>query len=72
MVNAFFEVMAIIGAAPDERDLRAIKGLQYHKLKGNRKHQHSLHLTGQVCLIIEWEEDNRGKYLLIVDIEDYH
>jgi proteic killer suppression protein len=72
VVNAFFEVMAVVEGAVDERDLRALKGLRYHKLKGKRKHQYGIHLNGPVCLIVEWEEDSKGKRLQIVDIEDYH
>ena len=72
VVDAFFEVMAIISAAKDERDLRAFRSLHYEKLKGNRSHQHSLVLHGGFRLIVEREVDEQGRYLLIIDIEDYH
>jgi len=72
VVDAFFEVMASIRAAKDERDLRTLKSLRFEKLSGNRQSQHSLRLNKQWRLIVEIEEDNQGKRLLIVDIEDYH
>ena len=36
VVDGFFEVVAIIRAAKDERDLHALKSLRYEKLKGER------------------------------------
>jgi len=72
VVDAFCEVMSIISAAVDERDLYSLKGLRYEKLKGDRKGQHSIRLNDQFRLIVEREKDNQGRYLLIIDIEDYH
>lgn len=72
VVEAFFRVMGTITAALDERDLYALKGLRYEKLKGSRKGQHSIRLNDQFRLIVEREQDSQGRYLLIIDIEDYH
>ena len=72
VVDAFFQVVDVIKAARDERDLYALKSLHYEKLKGKRSHQHSMRLGKQFRLLIEREQDEQGKYLLIVDIEDYH
>ena len=72
VVDAFFDVMGIIDAAFDERDLYALKGLHYEKLKGVRKHQHSIRLNQQYRLIVEVERDDQGRYILIIGIEDYH
>ena len=72
VIDAFFEVMGAIRAAVDERDLYALRGLRYEKLKGKRSHQHSIRLGKQFRLIIEREQDEQGRYLLIVAIEDYH
>ncbi|MEY3403765.1 MAG: hypothetical protein RLZZ86_3387 [Cyanobacteriota bacterium] len=67
MVDDFFEVMAIIDAAVDERDLYAQKGLRFEKLQGKRgkEGQRSLRLNAQ------WRLE-QGNYLTIIDIEDYH
>lgn len=51
--------------------MRAVKSLHYEKLKGNRKHQHSVRLTNQWRLIFEIQKV-QNKYILIIDIEDYH
>jgi proteic killer suppression protein len=72
VVDAFFEVMAVIRAMKDERDLRALKSLHFERLSGSRQHQHSLRLGAQWRLIIELEKDAQGNYVLIVRIEDYH
>ncbi|MEA5502893.1 type II toxin-antitoxin system RelE/ParE family toxin [Halotia wernerae UHCC 0503] len=71
VVDDFFEVMAIIYAAVDERDLYAQKGLRFEKLKGKRG-QCSLRLNEQWRLIVTVDEDDQGNYLTIIDIEDYH
>lgn len=72
VVEAFFEVMNVIDSARDERDLYALKGLRYEKLKGNRSHQRSIRLNDQFRLILERETDEQGRYFWIIQIEDYH
>lgn len=72
VVDAFFEVMTIIGSASDERDLYALKSLHYEKLSGKRSHQRSLRLNRQFRLIVEREEDENGKFFRLISIEDYH
>jgi len=70
VVDAFFDVLAVIVAAKDERDLRELKGWRYEKMSGQRQHQHSIRLNRQFQLVLEWDQE--GRYILIVDIEDYH
>ena len=72
VAEAFFEVMDVVVAARDEQDLRALKGLHYHKLQGKRQHQHGLDLTNQFRLVVERREDDNGVYLVIQEIVDYH
>ena len=72
VIEAFFEVMAVIHSADSEQDLRALQGLHYHKLKGKRSGQHALNLNDQWRLVIERKKDGDGRYLSIVDIVDYH
>jgi len=71
-VEAFFEVMAVIAAARDERDLYALSGLHYEKLSGARTAEKSLRLTRQWRLVVAAAADSKGPYLLVKDIEDYH
>jgi proteic killer suppression protein len=74
VIDDFFEVMTIIDAALDERDLYAQKGLRFEKLAGQRgkQGQRSLRLNKQWRLIVSLEIDEAGSYLQIIDIEDYH
>ena len=72
VVDAFFEVMDMIVAAPDERDLYDLKSLRFEKLGGDRQHQRSLRLNDQFRLIVELPDDEQGRLMLIVNIEDYH
>jgi toxin HigB-1 len=64
--------VTIIAAAPDERDLRALKSLHFEKLSGGRRGQHSVRLNKQFRLTFEFDEDQHGKLLLILAIGDYH
>ncbi|NEO97842.1 MAG: plasmid maintenance system killer [Symploca sp. SIO2E9] len=59
VIDDFFEIMAIIDAALDERDLYANKGLHYEKLTGKRgkQGQRSLRLNQQWQLIVISEKD---------------
>jgi proteic killer suppression protein len=72
VIDAFFEVMTIIAAAPDERDLRALKSLHFEKLRGKRQGQHSVRLNKQFRLTFEIKEEQRRKIIIIHAIEDYH
>ena len=72
VVNGFFRVMAIIRSARDERDLHALRSLNYEALKGRRQHQNSLRLNQQWRLIVERHEDEVGRLLWVINIEDYH
>jgi len=72
VVEAFFEAIAIIEAAVDERDLRAIKSLHYEKLSGNRQGQRSLRLGGQFRLIVTPTKDEKGDIIWVIEIVDYH
>ncbi len=72
VIIAFFEVMAVIAAAKDERDFYALKSLHFEKLKGDLRGARSLRLNDQFRLIVTIERDRDGRYLLIKKITDYH
>ena len=71
VVDGFFDAMSAIDAAKDERDLYALKGFHFEKLKG-RSEERSLRLNRQWRLVLSVEQDEQGTYLLVIDIEDYH
>lgn len=72
IVKAFRKRMQIIRAAVDERDLYAVRGNRFEKLKGDRSHQHSLRLNDQMRLVVEIVSGSPKNKLRIVSIEDYH
>lgn len=67
IVRAYRKAMQSIRAAIDSRDLYN-GGLRTEKLKGRRKHEHSIRLNDQWRLIVEIN----GKRIRIKKIEDYH
>lgn len=72
IVRGYRKVMQSIRAAPDERTLYGLRGLRLEKLKGKRKHQHSLRINKQWRLIAELRGKGLDRRIAIVAIEDYH
>lgn len=72
IVKAFRKRMQTIRAAVDERDLYAIKGNHFEKLKGDRSHQHSLRLNDQIRLIVEIVPGSPKNKIIVIGIENYH
>ncbi len=70
--KGFRKVIGKIQAANNELDLRALKGLHYHKLGGDRSHQHALDITDQWRLVVERIEKDGRINLLVISVEDYH
>ena len=70
--KGFRKVMGFIASAHDELDLRRMKGLHYHKLKGDREHQHGIDITDKWRLVVERREEEGSTGLLIISVEDYH
>lgn len=72
VVKAYRKRIQMIRAAPDEQVFYQLKSLRFEKLKGNRKHQHSMRLNDQWRLIIELDDSGQKRTVVIVGIEDYH
>ncbi len=72
VVKAYRKRMQQIRSAMDERDFYNLKSLRFEKLKGDRKHQHSLRLNDQWRLVLEIRGKSPNKVIVIVGIEDYH
>lgn len=72
IIAGYRKVMRFIRAATDERDFRAMRSLNFEKLKGNRSHQHSMRVNQQWRLILELKQANPKNVVLVVAIEDYH
>lgn len=74
VVSAFFEVMAMIESATDEREFRALKSLHYELLAGKRgkRQQHSMRLNEQYRLVLTLERDEQGEYCYIIEISSHY
>lgn len=71
-IRGYRKYMQIIVNAVDTRDLQAIRSAHFERLKGDRSHQYSMRLNLQWRLVLEIEEDEAGKLIVIVEIQDYH
>ena len=72
IVRGYRKVMQAIRAAVYEADLYALRGLHFHKLKGDRSHQHSMMINKQWRVVIEIVEENGIRKIKLIAIEDYH
>jgi proteic killer suppression protein len=70
--KGFRKAMGFIAAAKDEKDLRNFKSLHYHKLSGDRAHQHGIDITDRYRLIVERVQEIGRMSLKIIEIIDYH
>jgi proteic killer suppression protein len=72
IVRSYRKVVGIVVAANDERDLYAMRSLNYEKLKGGRTGQHSLRLNQQWRLIVRPQRGQDGTQMIMIEIVDYH
>jgi toxin HigB-1 len=73
VVTNFFEIMAIIENAKDERDFYAVRSLHFEKLGGKlgREGKRSMRLTKQWRLIISLEIGASGNYVVVWSIDKH-
>lgn len=72
VVRAYRRRMQAIRAAPDERDLRAMKSFRLEKLKGKRANEYSMRLNKAWRLILAFEKRKSGKTVAILSIENHY
>lgn len=72
VVNAFFKAMDMILDRSSDKNQRGFKNLKFHKLERNCKQEYALWLTANWRLIAKFENIGGIKYLVILNIEDYH
>ena len=71
-IKKYRERITRIMQAMDRRDLYAQKSLRLEKLKGERKHQHSIRLNDQNRLIVEFVKKEHMEIAKVIAMEDYH
>jgi proteic killer suppression protein len=72
IVKSFRKKMGFIRQAVDERDIAAMRGLNFEKLRPPRDHERSVRLNKQWRLIFQLVEGPKGKTVRVIGIEDYH
>jgi plasmid maintenance system killer protein len=68
----FFEKMQLLDMASNEQDIYNCRSLGFHKLEPKRNGKYAVGLTGNWRLTMTIEEDTENRYLLILEIVDYH
>ena len=64
--------MGFVRAAPDERALGAMRGLNFHRLDDDRAGQYALKINDQWRLIVELRGEAPKKRIGVIEIVDYH
>lgn len=72
VVSAFERLMSALDAAGSFDDVRALRQFDVHPLKGTRRGQWALALSGNYRAVIELREDDEGPYVQINEVVDYH
>jgi len=72
VVKGYRKAIGFIRQAVDERDLIAMRGLNFKKLEHNRAGQHSMKLNDQWRLILEIRGEGKKKRIGVIEIVDYH
>lgn len=72
VVKGYRKAIGAIRAAEDERDLYALRGLNFHPLKDDRQGQHAMKLNDQWRLIVELRGQAPKKRIGVIEIVDYH
>jgi proteic killer suppression protein len=72
VIMAYRKKIQILGAARDERDLRALRSLRLEQLAGNRAGTYSIRLNDQFRLILTFRTDEDGRVVVVLELVDYH
>uniref|UniRef100_A0A832H3H1 Plasmid maintenance system killer protein n=1 Tax=Oscillatoriales cyanobacterium SpSt-402 TaxID=2282168 RepID=A0A832H3H1_9CYAN len=72
LVRAVRKLINLLIQAANRTDLYNLRSLHLEKLKGERKHQHSMRINDQYRLIVEFRKKNAHEKVYIIEIGDYH
>ena len=71
VIRAYRKKIQLIGAAMDDRDLRAIRSLHLEQLSGDREGTSSIRLNDQFRLVLTFKTEGE-RVAVILEIVDYH
>ena len=72
IIDRFFEAMAEIAVASDERELRSLKSRRMEKVPSECKGCYSVRLNDQFRLIFRFTTIDEKIGIEIIDVRDYH
>jgi proteic killer suppression protein len=72
LVKAYRKALHHIRAASDERTFYTRRAFNFEKLKGDRVGQYSMRLNDQWRLVLELHGKPPNKFVLVIEISDYH
>jgi proteic killer suppression protein len=72
IVRSFRKKIWFVRQTMDERDMAAMRGLNFERLRPPRDHEWSIRLNKQWRLIFEIVAGEQGKTIMVNGIEDYH
>jgi len=72
VVKGYRKAIGFIRQAVDERDLYAMRGLNFKKLEKDRIGQYTMKLNDQWRLILEIRGEAPSKKIGVIEIVDYH
>ena len=59
-------------SAGDVRDVPHLGSVRLEKLKGSRRRQWSMRLTGPWRLVLQFRRDEQGQLAVVIEVVDYH
>lgn len=72
VTRSYRKKIQILTAATDERDLAALRGLRFKKLRGGYRGKYSIRLNDQYRLILRFHTEPTGRVVTVVELVDYH
>lgn len=72
VTRAFRKKVTLLKSVGSEQELRQFRSLHLEKLRGDRAGQHSIRLNDQWRLILRLEPGACGRFVIVVDVVDYH
>lgn len=72
VLRSYRKKIQILMSATDERDLGALRGLRFEKLKGTHRGSYSIRLNDQYRLILRFRTEPSGRVVTVIELVDYH
>jgi len=68
LLKRVVRLLDVMEAATSLKDLKAVPGNQLHRLKGDRRDELTIHVSGAWCLVFRYQDGN----FYDVGLEQYH